>query len=341
MSDPIKTAIQQVIAGHDLSEAEAAAAMDQIMAGEASPAQIAGLAVALRMKGETVEEVTGAVRAIRARVTRVEAGPGPVVDTAGTGGDGAGTFNISTTAALIAAGAGVTVAKHGNRSVSSRSGSADVLAALGVTVDAPVPVLERCLREVGVSFLFAPVLHPALRHAAAPRRELGVRTLFNIVGPLVNPAFADRQVVGVFDRRWIEPLAQVLGRLGSVHAWVVHGSDGLDELTLTGPSWVAELKGGEVRTFELNPESLGLRLCAPQDLAGGDAEENAAITREILAGAPGPKADLACLNAAAALLVAGAAADLEEGLAKAREAVRSGAAAEILTRLVTASGVSE
>lgn len=330
----IRDAIARLVEREDLGEARARAAMEEIMRGEATPAQVAAFAVALRMKGETVEEVTGAVRALREHVTRVEAGPGPVVDTAGTGGDGAGTFNISTTAALIAAGAGARVAKHGNRSVSSRSGSADLLAALGVRIDVDVATMERCLAEAGIAFLFAPRLHPALKHAAGPRREVGIRTLFNLLGPLANPAFADRQVVGVFARRWVEPLAHVLRALGARHAWVVHGVDGLDEVTLTGTTFVAEVRDGNVTTFEVHPDRIGLVCCASDDLSGGDAEANAEITRRILDGERGPRATAACLNAAAALVVAGLSADLRAGVERAREAVASGAARRALEALV-------
>lgn len=337
MSEQIRAAIRDLVEGRDIGEAGARGAMEAIMSGEATPAQVAGFAVALRMKGESVEEVTGAVRALREKVTRIDAGPGPVVDTAGTGGDGAGTFNISTTAAILAAAAGAKVAKHGNRSVSSRSGSADVLRSLGVDIEADVATVERCIEEVGIGFLFAPALHPALGHAAAPRRELGVRTLFNLLGPLANPAFADRQVVGVFDRKWVEPLAQVLHNLGSVRAWVVHGSDGLDEITLTGPTQVAEVVDGQVRTFEVTPEQAGLERCNVADLAGGDVEENAELTRTILGGGSGPRTDVSLLNAAAALLVCGLCEDLKGGVERAREAISTGEAARTLARLVETS----
>ncbi len=333
----IREAIAALVEGRDLGEARAHDAMEVIMEGHATPSQVAGFAVALRMKGETVEEVTGAVRALREHVTRVDAGEGPVVDTAGTGGDCSGSFNISTTAALIAAGAGARVAKHGNRSVSSKSGSADVLAALGVNIDADVPTMERCLREARIGFLFATTLHPALRYAAAPRREMGIRTLFNLLGPLANPAFADRQVVGVFARKWVEPLAQVLLALGARHAWVVHGIDGLDELTLTGSTFVAEVRDGDVHTFEVHPDRIGLMRCNASDLSGGEVEENAEITRGILAGQKDARATAACLNAAAALVVAGMAADLRAGVELAREAIASGAARKTLATLVEVS----
>ncbi|MDF1562596.1 MAG: anthranilate phosphoribosyltransferase [Deltaproteobacteria bacterium] len=333
----IREAIAALVEGQDLGEERAHDAMEVIMEGDATPSQVAGFAVALRMKGETVEEVTGAVRALREHVTRVNPGEGPVVDTAGTGGDGSGTFNISTTAALIAAGAGARVAKHGNRSVSSRSGSADVLAALGVNIDADVPTMERCLAEARIGFLFANTLHPAMKYAAGPRREMGIRTLFNLLGPLANPAFADRQVVGVFARKWVEPLAHVLLNLGSRHAWVVHGIDGLDELTLTGSSFVAEVRDGNVTTFEVHPERIGLRRCNSEDLTGGEIEENAEITRRILGGEAGPRADAAVLNAAAALVVGGLAADLRAGIELAREAIASGAATRALQTLAEVS----
>jgi anthranilate phosphoribosyltransferase len=337
MSDALRSAIARLVDRRDLSTEETAAAVSAIMAGEATPAQVAGFAVALRMKGETVPEILGAVRVLREKVTRIDAGEGPVIDTAGTGGDGTGTYNVSTTAAIIAAGAGAKVAKHGNRSVSSRSGSADVLRSLGVDIEAPVPVVERCLKEARIAFLYAPALHPALGHAAAPRRELGVRTLFNLLGPLANPAFADRQVVGVFSESWVEPLARVLAGLGAEHAWVVHGAGGLDELSLLGPTRVAEVRGGEVRQFAVAPGDAGLRSCDLGDLAGGDADENAAITRRILDGEAGPRLDMACFNAAAALVVAGLADGLSEGVERAREAVRSGAAAQALSRWAASS----
>jgi anthranilate phosphoribosyltransferase len=322
----IKEALARVIERRDLSAAEAEAVMGGIMTGEATPAQIGALLAALRMKGETVAEVAGCARAMRAAATRVPCHAGLVVDTCGTGGDSRHTFNISTFAALVVAGAGLTVAKHGNRSVSSRCGSADVFEALGVRIDLPPDRLGACLDEVGIAFLFAPALHPAMKHAIGPRREMGVRTIFNLLGPLANPAGAHAQVVGVYDPRWVEPLARVLGDLGARGAFVVHGAGGLDEFSTTGPSTAARLEGGAVRMETIDPAALGLPEARIEDLAGGDAAANAALGMEVLRGAKGPRRDAVLLNAAAALVAAGAAPDWPAGLAKAAAAVDSGTA---------------
>jgi len=304
-----------------------------IMAGDASPAQIAGLLVALRMKGETVEEICGGARALRARANCI-APRAQVVDTCGTGGDQAGTFNISTAAALIAAGAGLKVAKHGNRAMSGTVGGADVLEALGVRIDLPPERVAACIDEVGMGFLFAQAFHPAMRHAAAPRRELGIRTIFNLLGPLSNPAGAQRQLVGVFARQWTEPLAEALGRLGCVHALVVHGDDGLDEISLAAATQVAEFRDGALRAYRVTPEEFGLSRCRPEDLQGGDRERSAQIIRDILDGGEGPRRDIAVLNAGAALYVGGLARSISEGIGGAQEAVRTGQARRTLQKLV-------
>ncbi|MBI5379064.1 MAG: anthranilate phosphoribosyltransferase [Nitrospirae bacterium] len=323
----IQEAIGKAVQGKDLTGSEMRGAMEAILRGEATPAQIGALLVALRMKGETVEEIVAAARVMREHATRIQPRDSRVVDTCGTGGDGAQTFNISTAAALVAAGAGVTVAKHGNRSVSSRCGSADVLEALGVPLDLEPAEVERCLNTVGIAFLFAPRFHPAMKHAAAPRRELGIRTLFNLLGPLSNPAGASAQVLGVFDKHWVEPIACVLADLGVRRGFVVHGSDGLDEITLSGPTDVAELLEGRVSLAVIRPEAYGLTPCRPEELRGGTVEENARIFREILEGKlHGAKRDVVVLNAAAAIVAGEKAADLGEGIARARQAIDSGAA---------------
>ncbi len=329
----IRKAIQTVVTGSHLSEAQAEAVAEAIMRGEATPAQIAALLVALRVKGETVEEITGFVRAMRAGAATVPARSDDLVDTCGTGGDGAQTFNISTVAALVAAGAGCKVAKHGNRSVSSRCGSADVLAALGVDIEMSPERAAACIDEIGVGFLFAPQYHPGARHAAGPRREIGVRTIFNVIGPLLNPAGARRQVMGVYRAGLTEPIAQVLGRLGSQHCLVVCGEDGLDEITLAGRTFVSELRGGRVRSLTLTPAALGVSAAPTEALRGGDVAENAEITRAILAGAAGPRRDAVLVNAGAAIYVAGRAADIAEGVRRAAAAIDSGRARAVLEAL--------
>ncbi|RJX34854.1 MAG: anthranilate phosphoribosyltransferase [Desulfarculus sp.] len=325
----IQEVIAKAVQGEDLTQEEMIRAMTQIMEGEATPAQIAALLVALRLKGESVEEITGAAQVMRAKSRPVPCRlpPGePLVDTCGTGGDGAGTFNVSTTAALVVAGAGLHVAKHGNRSVSSRCGSADLLEALGVPLDLSPEEVGRCIEEAGIGFLFAPALHQAMRHAIGPRREIGLRTIFNLLGPLTNPAGADVQVVGVYDPALVEPLARVLGRLGCASAFVVHGHGGLDEISLSGPTLMARLQQGRVEKLVISPEDLGLRRAGAQAVQGGDSQRNAALTLAVLRGEPGPRRDLVLANASAALVAAGRAADLLEGIKLAARAIDSGAA---------------
>ncbi|MBF0374613.1 MAG: anthranilate phosphoribosyltransferase, partial [Alphaproteobacteria bacterium] len=329
----MKDMIARVADGRPLSEAEAEAAFEIIMSGDATPAQIGGFLMALRVRGETVEEIAGAARVMRAKALRVDA-PEGAIDTCGTGGDGAGTYNVSTAAALVAAACGVPVAKHGNRALSSKSGSADVLTALGVKIDADVSLVREALWTAHIGFLMAPRHHNAMRHVAGPRVELGVRTLFNLLGPLSNPAGTRRQLIGVFAERWVRPLAEVLGRLGAERAWVVHGSDGLDELTTTGPSLVAEWRGGHLTTFEISPEAAGLDRARPEDLRGGDAQTNAAALSAVLDGKQGPYRDIVVLNAGAALVVAGKAPDVSEGATLAAAALDDGRARATLDRLV-------
>jgi anthranilate phosphoribosyltransferase len=333
----ITTAIRTLTDGADLTAEEAHAAMMQVMTGEATPAQIAGFLIALRMKGETPEEIAGCARAMRAHVTPAAPTRHDLVDTCGTGGDGAETFNISTAAALVAAAGGAAVAKHGNRAVSSRCGSADVLEALGVRIDLSPADVAACVDEVGFGFLFAQAHHPAMRHAGPVRRELAVRTVFNLLGPLTNPAGARRQVIGVYSAGLVEPIAHVLVQLGAEHALVVHGAGGVDELTPVGDNLVAEVRDGSVHTFTLDPHELstGAVPATPDDLkVGGEPAENAAIIRTVLDGERGPRRDAVVLNAGAALLVAGLADDLEAGIDRAVEAIDSGAATGTLDRLV-------
>jgi anthranilate phosphoribosyltransferase len=334
--DAIRTAIAKVVERENLSEQEITRVMEGVMEGGATSAQIAAFLVGLRMKGETVEEIAGAARVMREKAVRiqVELSPGEVlVDTCGTGGSGANTFNVSTTAAFVVAGAGVKVAKHGNRAVSSRSGSADVLEALGVKLTLSPHDCARAVKEVGMGFLFAPSLHPAMKYAVGPRREIGVRTIFNILGPLTNPAGAAVQLLGVYDPGLTRPLAEVLGRLGSQRAWVVHGG-GLDELSLLGESQVAEWNGKGVTEFKVSPGDVGLKPCRSEDLKGGDAEENARIAKSILSGEKGPKRDMVLLNAGAAIYLAGRAASYREGVTSAAESIDSGEALKKLDALV-------
>jgi anthranilate phosphoribosyltransferase len=333
----IREAIVKLAAGHALSQAEASAAMEEIMSGEATPAQIASFVTALRFKGESIDEIAGLARVMRLRAVHV-ATPHAVVDTCGTGGDAAGTINVSTIAAFVAAGAGARVAKHGNRAMSSQSGSADVLEALGVKLDVGAEGVARCINEVGIGFMFAQAFHPAMRHAAGPRREIGIRTVFNILGPLTNPARARHQVVGVGDASLVQRMAGALAALGSRHALVVHGADGLDEITLSGPTRVAEVVDGQTREYEIVPEDVGLDRVPSQALSGGTPEENARAARRVLAGEQGPHRDVVILNAAAALLAADAVADLRAGVVKAGEAIDSGAAQKKLEGLVRLSG---
>ena len=332
MSD-LKPLIAAVAGGRPLTEKEAEQAFDILMSGDATPAQIGGFLMGLRVRGETVPEITGAVRAMRAKMLRIEA-PEGAVDTCGTGGDGAGTLSISTGAAIVTAAAGVPVAKHGNRAASSKTGTADTLAALGVNIDADMALVKEALWRTNICFLMAPRHHAAMRHVGPSRVELGTRTIFNLMGPLSNPAGARRQLVGVFGRQWIEPLAKVLGALGTERAWVVHGSDGLDEITTTGPTHVAELKEGKVSVFEVTPEMAGLPGATAAELKGADAATNAAAITELVAGRPGPYRDIVLLNSAAALIVAGKAPDLKAGAALAAKAIDSGRAKAILAELV-------
>jgi anthranilate phosphoribosyltransferase len=325
----------------DLTAGEAAAAMAAIMDGRATPAQVAGLLVGLRMKGECPDEVVGFARAMRERSVRLSKPYPDAFDTCGTGGDGGGTFNVSTLVALVLAAAGVTVAKHGNRSVSSRCGSADLLSALGVNVGASPAVVERCLDRAGIAFLFAPTFHPSMRHAAEPRRDLGIRTAFNLLGPLTNPAGVRRQLVGVPRPELTELVARALAALGSERAWVVHGADGIDEISTRGYTKVSECQDGFVRTFYVHPADVGVAKANWDDLAGGDAAENAAIATRILAGDRSPRRDIVVLNAGVALLVAGRAATVREGMAQAAGALDSGAAADVLQRLVRESNAAE
>ena len=328
--------ISKLLAGESLSEDEAAAAMREIMEGAATPAQIAGFAVALRAKGESIEEIVGLVRAMRAYSQRVNVG-GEVLDTCGTGGDRAGTFNVSTTAALICAGAGAKVAKHGNRAASSRCGSADVLEALGVKIDLDPDQVAYCIQLAGIGFCFAPVFHPAMRHAVQPRRELGIATIFNFLGPLTNPAGARRQVVGVSDPAMVPKMVEALARLGSRRVLAFHGHGGLDELSTSGPSEVVELRDGDIRRWSVDPRDLGLEPAGRDELRGGSADENAAAVLAVLSGERGPKRDVALLNAAAGLVAAGLAGGMAEGLEAAAGALDSGAAGEALERLIKAS----
>jgi anthranilate phosphoribosyltransferase len=328
--------LARLASGGDLSREESRLAMGEIMAGSASAAQIAAFIVALRIKGETVDEMTGLVEAMRAAAVSVDVGV-PVVDVVGTGGDRLGTFNISTTAAFIAAGAGCTVAKHGNRSASSRCGSADVLEGLGMIIDLDPDQTVALIRETGFGFFFAPRYHPAMRHAGPVRKEMGIPTVFNFLGPLANPAGATRQAVGVSDRRMAERMIGVLEHLGSEYAFVVYGEDGLDEVTTTGPTYIYRLRGGEITHAEFTPEDFGVPRASIGDLLGGDVEENVAITRSVLAGSPGPKRDVAVVNAAPAIVAAGLAAGFVEAVELAQEAIDSGRAAATLDRVVERS----
>jgi anthranilate phosphoribosyltransferase len=336
VSDDLKGLIAKAASGAALSCEEAARGFTTMMSGEATPSQMGGLLMALRVRGETVEEITGAVTAMREKMLRVRA-PAGAVDVVGTGGDASGSFNISTCAAFIVAGAGVPVAKHGNRALSSRSGSADVLAALGVNIELSPEGVGRCIEQAGIGFMFAPAHHPAMKNVAATRVELGTRTIFNLLGPLSNPAGVKRQMVGVFSRHWIEPLANVLKNLGSESVWVVHGSDGLDEITTAGVTHVAALEKGRVRTFEIKPEDVGVQRTKPEALRGGTASENAQALSDVLKGAKGAFRDVALLNAAAGLMVAGHAKDLHQAFALAQKSVDSGEAEGRLQRLVAVS----
>ncbi|MET0154318.1 MAG: anthranilate phosphoribosyltransferase [Candidatus Binatia bacterium] len=330
----IREAIGRLLDGQSLSEAESAEVIGLVMDGEATPAQIGALLVLLRRKGETVEELAGAARAMRAKVTRIRCESATVLDTCGTGGDGRGTFNVSTAAGIVAAAAGCTVAKHGNRAISGSVGGADVLERLGVRIDLEPARSEELLRETGFAFLFAPLLHGAMRHAAGPRREIGVRTIFNLLGPLTNPAGARHHLLGVFEASWVEPLARVLGRLGSVHALVVHGDDGLDEITTTAATEVAELRAGEVRQLRIEPEALGVKRARLADLQVESAQQSAEVIRGVLDGRPGPARDIVLVNAGAAIYAADRAPTLEAGIEAARQTVDDGRARAMLERVV-------
>jgi anthranilate phosphoribosyltransferase len=336
VSDDFKGLIAKAASGTTLTRDEAARAFDRMMSGEATPSQMGGLLMALRVRGETVDEITGAVSTMRSKMQKVAAPP-DAIDVVGTGGDASGSFNVSTCAALIVAGAGVPVAKHGNRALSSRSGSADVLGALGVKIDLRPDEITRCIYEAGIGFMFAPAHHPATKNVAATRVELGTRTIFNLLGPLSNPASVKRQMIGAFSRQWIEPMAQVCKNLGSECVWVAHGSDGLDEITTSGPTHIAALENGSVRTFEINPEDIGIARSKSETLRGGDADANAAALIGVLKGEKGPYRDIAVLNASASLVVAGRAKDLKEGAALAAKSLDSGTAKARLDRLVAVS----
>ena len=330
----IRESIAKLAEGQTLSREEAHATMLEIMSGEATPAQIASYITALRIRGETPEIIAGSAAGMREKFTAVRAPTDVIVDTCGTGGDGAHTFNISTCTAFVAAGAGVTVAKHGNRSVSSKCGSADVLTALGVKIDATADVMADCLKSIGIAFLFAAVLHPAMKHAIGPRREIGIRSIFNILGPLSNPAGARYGVLGVYDRDLTVTLATAAAALGAKRLFVVHGLDGLDEITTTGPTRVAEVKDGKVTTYDIEPGGFGIPTATRKDLLGGDAAENAGYVREVLSGKTGPRRDIVLLNAAAAIVAGQKAKDFTEGIAVAAHSIDSGAASEKLERLV-------
>jgi anthranilate phosphoribosyltransferase len=349
MTSPIITeSVRRLVDRRDLSRIEAAAAMDAIMSGAATNAQIAAFLTALRMKGETVEELIGFAQVMRQKVVRIRTRGDEVaaltgtdremlIDTCGTGGDATGTFNVSTATAFVVAGAGLRVAKHGNRSVSSLCGSADVVEALGINLDLPPPRVSRCLDEVGLGFLYAPLLHTAMKHVMPARREMGIRTVFNMLGPLTNPAGANAQIIGVYAAALTEPLARVLAELGTVRAFVVHGADNLDEISNTGESQLSEVRDGTVRTFTVRPEDFGMPRAAIADLRGGDREQNAQIIRALLEGEPGPRRDIVLMNAAAALVAGGRARDLKDGVGLAAQSIDSGAARDKLQALVALS----
>ena len=336
----LKPIIAKAAGGQALSREEAKTAFDIMMSGEATPSQIGGLLMALRVRGETIDEITGAVMTMREKMTPVAA-PDDALDIVGTGGDASGSYNISTCAAIVAAGAGLTIAKHGNRALSSKSGAADTLVALGVNIEATPAQISHCIAEAGVGFMFAPAHHAAMRHVGPSRVELGTRTIFNLLGPLSNPASVTRQVIGVFSKAWIEPLAHVLKNLGSERIWVTHGEGGLDEITPAGTTWVAELHQGKVSTFEISPEDAGVTRSSLDDLKGGDAEFNAAALREVLAGAKNAFRDAAIMTAGAALLVADRAETLKSGTQQAAAAIDGGAAQAALDKLVAASHAEE
>jgi len=330
----IQTAIKTVIAGQDLDRQEMTEVMQQIMTGECTPAQIGGFLVGLRMKGESIDEITAAATVMRELSTRVTVTPGFLVDTCGTGGDASGSFNISTASAIVAAAAGAKVAKHGNRSVSSKSGSADVLEAAGVNLEIDPAAVGSCIEEVGVGFMFAQKHHSAMRHAIGPRKEMAVRTIFNVLGPLTNPAGAPNQVIGVFDGELVEPLAQVLKQLGSKHVMVVHSEDGMDEISISANTMVAELKDGEVSSFSISPADFGLEKAELSSLKVDGVEQSLAMIQSVLSNTPGPALDIVSMNAGAAIYVSGVAESLEEGVARARSAIAEGKASKVLAALV-------
>ena len=332
-ANQLKRLLNIIADGKTLSSDEMELALDLLMSGVATPVQMGAFLMALRVRGETVAEITGAAKFLRARMAPAEAPPN-AIDIVGTGGDSHGTYNVSTAAAIVAAGAGVPVAKHGNRSVSSLSGASDVLQALGVKIDIGPLAVSRAIHTAGVGFLWAPMHHPAMKQWAPIRADLGIRSIFNLLGPICNPASVKRQVLGVYDRKWVEPMAEALKNLGSVHAWVVHGSDGMDELTTTGASTVAELHGGDITVFEVTPEHAGLPRALLTDLKGGDAQTNAAKMRALFLGETGPYRDIVLLNTAAALIVAGKADSLISGVAFAAQSIDSGAANRALDKLV-------
>lgn len=334
--DSFKPYIAKVATGAALTREEARQAFETLLSGEVTPAQAGGFLMALRVRGEAQAEIIGAVEAMRARMVRVRA-PEGAIDIVGTGGDGAGTHNVSTLAAIIVAGCGIVVAKHGNRAASSRSGAADILTALGVRMGLDTAGLETCLRQVGLCFMFAQAHHASMRHVAPVRSELGTRTLFNLLGPLANPAGVRRQLLGVPSGAWMEPLTEALRDLGSERVWTVHGSDGLDEITTTGPSEIVALEGGAIRRFTVAPEDVGIARANPEDLRGGDPEHNARALRSVLEGARDAYRDIAVLNAGAALVLAGAAGDLRAGVDRATAALDMGAAKGVLERLVAVS----
>ncbi len=333
----IKEAIDKAARKIDLPEAEMMAAMEEIMNGEATPAQIGAFITALRMKGETVEEVTGAARIMRQKATRVNACATTIVDTCGTGGDKLNTFNISTTTAFVVAAAGITVAKHGNRAVSSGCGSADVLEALGVNISVDQEIVEECIQQIGIGFLFAPKLHGAMKYAIGPRREIGIRTIFNMLGPLTNPAGATAQLLGVYDPKLTEMFADVLKKMGTKRAFVVHGLDGLDEVTITGETRVAELKDGIIRTYNIHPKDYIGSTYSMEDIRGGDPAVNARITKDVLSGKPGACRDVVLMNAALAIVSGEKAADIKEGIKVASDCIDSGAAVKKLQVLIEMS----
>lgn len=336
MSPDFKTLLNKVALGESLSQQQSRSAFDYMMSGDATGPQIGAFLMGLRLRGETIDEITGAAEVMRAKAQKIKA-PIGAVDTCGTGGDGAHTYNISTACAIVLAACGVSVAKHGNRAISSKSGSADVLEVLGINIEADLEVVEKCINTLGIGFMMATRHHSAMRHVGPARASLGIRTIFNLLGPLSNPAGTKHQVIGVFDKKWTEPLARVLGKLGSEHVWVVHGCDGLDELSISGPSFVSEYKDGTVKSFEISPEDAGLAVHSIKDISGGDADYNAHALRAVLAGEKNAYRDIVLLNTAAALLVGGKATDLKQAAKIAAQAIDSGKAQEKLDQWIKMS----